>query len=207
MNDYVPKCGDVGFVGYEQGYGFVVDRISDVTTGRNESLTKADHQFQVIEGAQIIEADAAIKKRRVVKRLVVSRLDQCRPPKVHYIIFRPPTCKYTRGVIHETALNLVGKRYGYLEIILHAIDGRLRKWGWLKERFPLFTRLGGLAPWTVICSGASNRCLYEAKVLSRRFLYLAPDGTFDEAISRGWEVVAQDENGADYWCLPNREGS
>ena len=207
MSRYVPMCGDVGFVGYEQGYGFIVDKISTMTTGAGESLTKADHQFQVIQDAQIIEADAAIKKRRVVKRSVSLRLNQCSPPKVHYIIFRPPTCNFQRKLIHETALSLVGKRYGYLELALQAIDGRLRKLRLLREGFPLFTRLGGLAPWTVICSGASNRCLYEGKVLPRRFLYLAPDGTFDEAVSRGWEIVAQDENGAAYWGLSKREGS
>jgi hypothetical protein len=202
---YMAMCGDVGFVGRKSGKSFISDVISELTTGVNESRSVAQHQFQVIKHGEILEA-GSMRKRSVVIRPLSERFFECEDDGSHYVIFRPPTTEEQQEKIDTIARKkLNGKRYGYIELLLQVADGLLRKVGLLREGRPLFTRLGAIAPWTVICSGVSNWCLYAAKILPRRFLSLAPDGTFDEAIRRGWRMVAMDEDGADYWGLPQKQ--
>jgi len=206
VTNCIPECGDVGFVGREHGSSLVSDAIDLMTTGEDEDATVAQHQFQVINYDRILEAGTS-RKHGAIIRLLSERIADCLADNTHYIIFRPPALTWwQRERIARRARKLNGKRYGYVEILLQGIDGGLRKKGWLREGRPLFTRLGALAPWTVICSGASNRCLYDGRVLPRRFLYLSPDGTYDEAIRRCWQVVAIDKNGASYWAGAKIQG-
>ena len=207
VTDCTLRCGDVGFVGYENGSSFVTDAIGFMTTGEHEAETVADHQFQVLFFNEVLEALASLNNGGVVVRSLDSRISACIVSGAHYIIFRPTNLTwFQRERIARRARKLNGKRYGYVELLLQTVDGWLRKKGWLKEGRPLFTRLGELIPWTVICSGAGNRCLYDGGVLPRRFLYLSPDGTYDEAIRRGWRVVAFDKNGASYWTGAPTQG-
>jgi|GEM_PF-3824970 len=195
IDPYIPQCGDVGFVGYDPGE-FVSDNIGKLTTGLRESPTVAHHQFQVLRMERCFEA---LMKAGVVVRSLEERFAACKTDRSHYIIFRPPMDVSKMNAIEKRAFELEGSRYGRIEIALQAIDGVLRKAGLLPEGVPLFTLLGALVPWTAICSGASNQCLYAGGVLPKRFLYLSPDGTYDEAIRLGWRVVAMDKNGASYW--------
>lgn len=203
--NYIPVCGDVVFVGYPPGAGVIADSIRKFTTGWGEEVTAAIHQVQVIEHKQVAEA---LIGQGVVIKAFQQWQDETENGNAHYIIFRPPTEPIQRFKIDARARKIEGHRYGYVEgAVLQAADGLLRKLCLLKEGFPLFTRLGALIPWTVICSGAGNQCLYAGKVLPKKFVYLSPDGTYDEAIRREWLNVAMDEEGASYWTeAPKLQG-
>jgi len=198
LHDYIPMSGDVGFVGYEQGYKYLTDRISWWTTGRGETPTKADHQFQVIGDFDVVESGYG-KKFRVTVRSWMERLEDCgEDERIHCIIFRPPMNLYQRDKINRVGREIDGYPYGFMEMPLQMGDGLLRKIGLLPERKPFFTMLSVVFPRTMICSGAGNYCLYRTGVLPHRALCWAPDDTFDEAVCRGWRIVAIDENGAAY---------
>lgn len=198
MSNYFPTCGDVGFVGYEHGYGFITDAISYYSTGRGEAPTSADHQFQVLTCQHVLEAGYG-KGNSVALRSWGDRMRDCAKKGVHFIVFRPELTENQMHVINTTGRGIVGVRYGYAELLLQAIDGRLRKLGILKERRAFATKLGLLFGSTLICSGAGNTCLHAAGVLPKASLAWAPDDTFDEAVRRGWRIVAMDNNGAAYW--------
>jgi len=192
------ECGDVGFVGTEKD--FVSTAIKWFTTGRREGKTLASHQFQVIEGAQVLEAGSG-RRHKTVIRPYIDRLHECLDdPQSHMIVFRPNFLSLEqKTIIQATAQKLNGSKYGYGEIALQASDGMLRKWGWLKEGAPFFAKLGDLLPGTMICSGVSNACLVEADVLLPKYRYLTPDDTFDFAIRDEWMLVAISKGSEDYW--------
>ena len=203
---YYPVCGDVGFVGHEFGASLLADGIGNITTSYKETPTKAHHQFQVIYTSAVVEALGRANIRRVISRQmgeVEAEIDA--DPKAHCIIFRPPVNELQKVTIDKIARRLIGYRYGYAEVALHVVDGLLRKVRLLRDRRPLFTRLGAIIPWTVICSGVGNHCLSAVGVLPRRFRYLDPDATFDEAVERGWRIVAMSKSSSDYWGLSFRD--
>lgn len=201
MMEYVPECGDVGFVGYEDGDGFLSDGIIEMTTGKDEARTVAVHQFQVIAGGDIVEADAVKFGRVIVRSWAERKADVEANKKAHFIIFRPNLNTYQKAAIEFYGRRMAGRLYGYAEGLLQAADGLLRKIGLLKERQPFFTFMGGIIPGTVICSGVGNELLARVKVLPWKSRFWAPDDTFDVAVEEEWPVVGMDQ-GSDafvYW--------
>jgi hypothetical protein len=196
MKNYIPECGDVGFLGYDKG--FLPGAIGFFTTAKGECATKTSHQFQVLYYNNIVEALGAGVKVRSWN----DRERDTSEHKAHYIIFRPPATLIEKEAIHVSGMSLNGRRYGFGEIVLQGIDGFFQRIGLQKNGRPVFSRLGALNPRTMICSRAGNYCLNKAGILPAASLAWSPDDTFDEAIRRGWLVVAMDENGADYWNLP-----
>lgn len=195
LEAYRPLSGDVGFVGYDRGR-IIPDAIRFFTRGKGESPTRAVHQFQVLMESEIVEALAS----GVVVKTWQKRKAECEADNAHYIIFRPKTAATQRLVIHSEGKGLRGCRYGFTEVLLQGLDGFLRKIGLLRERKPLFTKLGTLIPWTVICSRVGNICLHRVGILPHNALAWAPDDTFDWAVKH-WKIVAVGKQGLAYWGL------
>jgi len=132
MEPYTPQCGDLGFTGSP---GAKLSRaISYYETGKNELPAVATHEFIVCRGKNVVEAGAG-KGANTTIRPWKERVWECSDKGSHIIVFRPPLTFIQQEVIQETAVKLNGTRYAFGEIILQAIDGRLRKLGWLKEVF------------------------------------------------------------------------
>jgi len=200
---YIPRCGDVGFAGYEGG--IVPASIGYYSTGKGESATKAHHQFQVLRYERIIQA---LTRTGVIVELWPATKERIEDHKgAHYIIFRPPQMNWRKmDAIDDAAEKIKGRFYGFLEIPLQAMDGRLRKMGLLSEKRSFFAYLGALFPWTMICSGVGNYCLGKAWLMPKCSAYWPPDGTFDAVVRLGWEVVCVDEGGEVYWGLNTEKG-
>ena len=200
--DYWPRCGDVGFTGGPNG-GVISEAILRFTTSRGEPRTSAHHQFQVT-GRWVVEALGELKHRKVIRRLFDERRTDCENSGSFIIVVRPTLTESQREVLRAEARRLVGRRYGYVEIVLKAMDGILKRFGLLKGYKQLFSRLGGLRASTMICSRVSNQCLVRAGALPKDAVHWAPDDTFDFALSEGWEVVCMSENSAGYWFPQSR---
>jgi len=196
MIAYIPECGDVGFLGYDKG--FIPGAIGFFTTARGECKSKTSHQFQLLYYGHVIEA---LSRGVVVQPWSAREKEICRV-KAHYIVFRPPTTLPQKENLHWAGMSLAGKHYGYGEIVLQAIDGFFQRIGLQRNGRPFFSKLGALNKRTMICSRVGNHCLHEAGILPQASLAWSPDDTFDEAVRRGWRIVAMDEKGADYWGLP-----
>ena len=202
--EYSPRCGDVGFTGKADG-GLLSAAILRFTTGRNEAPSLAHHQFQVVRGGRVVEALGELKYRKVVDRPFNDRRTESYESGTFIIVFRPPVTPYQQAAVADAAIPMVGRRYGYIEILLKALDGVLKRYGLLKGYKQLFSRLGGLRRSTMICSRVGNACQVKAGTMPSEAVHWAPDDSFDYAIQHGWEIVCMSEKSAGYW-FPQSQG-
>lgn len=172
------EVGDIVFV---RGWGWISRIIRRFSRSAGEAPTFASHVGVVLdpERQSLIEA---------LRTVVIRRIDSYRG-KANVMVIRIPhgMLHSERTVMREQAIKYHKHRYGYLKIVVHALDHLL-----VRDRY-VFRRLARLDDYP-ICSWLV--AYVYARVLNYSFggsaNSVSPDDMLDHCQAQGWQLVWAD---------------